>query len=98
MTGSLTGLHLFHKHFDLPLDRILHTEPAYFFRRPDLDMTEADFVAHCAAELEALIEQEGPETIAAFIGEPVMGTGGIVPPPAATGRRSRRSWSVTTSC
>ncbi|SIO28172.1 L-2,4-diaminobutyrate transaminase [Rhodovulum sp. ES.010] len=82
VTGSLTGLHLFHKHFDLPLDRILHTEPAYFFRRPDLDMTEADFVAHCAAELEALIEQEGPETIAAFIGEPVMGTGGIVPPPA----------------
>ncbi|TCP63228.1 L-2,4-diaminobutyrate transaminase [Rhodovulum bhavnagarense] len=82
MTGSLTGLHLFHNKFDLPLDRVLHTEPAYFYRRPDPDMSEADFVAFCAAELEALIEREGADTIAAFIGEPVMGTGGIVPPPA----------------
>jgi L-2,4-diaminobutyrate transaminase len=45
-------------------------------------MSEADFVAHCVAELEALIEREGADTIAAFIGEPVLGTGGIVPPPA----------------
>ena len=45
-------------------------------------MSEADFVAHCAAELEALIAREGADTIAAFIGEPVLGTGGIVPPPA----------------
>ncbi|WP_299625119.1 aspartate aminotransferase family protein [Pelagibius sp.] len=81
-TGSLTGLELFHKKFDLPLDRILHTEAPYYFRRPDLAMSEADFVAHCVRELEALIEREGPETIAAFIGEPVLGTGGIVPPPA----------------
>ena len=45
-------------------------------------MSEAEFVAHCVAELEALIEREGADTIAAFIGEPVLGTGGIVPPPA----------------
>ena len=45
-------------------------------------MTEEQFSAHCAAELEALIEREGADTIAAFIGEPVLGTGGIVPPPA----------------
>ena len=82
MTGSLTGLGLFHRQFDLPLPQVLHTEAPYYFRRPDLDMSEADFVAHCAAELEALIAEEGAETIAAFIGEPVMGTGGIVPPPA----------------
>ena len=82
VTGSLTGLELFHKKFDLPLDRVLHTEAPYYFRRPDLDMTEADFVAFCVAQLEQLIEREGPETIAAFIGEPVLGTGGIVPPPA----------------
>ncbi len=44
-------------------------------------MSEADFVAHCVAELEALIAREGADTIAAFIGEPVLGTGGIVPPP-----------------
>jgi L-2,4-diaminobutyrate transaminase len=82
MTGSLTGLELFHKKFDLPLTQVIHTEAPYYFGRPDLNMSEADFVAHCVAELEALIEREGADTIAAFIGEPVLGTGGIVPPPA----------------
>nr|WP_295468173.1 aspartate aminotransferase family protein [Mesorhizobium sp.] len=82
VTGSLTGLKLFHDKFDLPLDRIVHTEAPYYFRRPDLSMSEADFVAHCANELETLIACQGADTIAAFIGEPVLGTGGIVPPPA----------------
>ncbi|MBM9593959.1 aspartate aminotransferase family protein [Roseitranquillus sediminis] len=82
MTGSLTGLHLFHKKFDLPLSQVIHTEAPYYFRRPDTAMSEAQFTAHCVAELEALIEREGADTIAAFIGEPVLGTGGIVPPPA----------------
>ena len=82
VTGSLTGLKLFHDKFDLPLDRIMHTTAPDYFRRADRAMSEADFVAHCAAELEALIAREGADTIAAFIGEPVLGTGGIVPPPA----------------
>ncbi|HKK96763.1 MAG TPA: aspartate aminotransferase family protein [Marivita sp.] len=81
MTGSLTGLALFHNKFDLPLAQVLHTEAPYYFRRDDLDQSEAQFVAHCVAELEALIAREGAETIAAFIGEPVLGTGGSVPPP-----------------
>lgn len=82
MTGSLTGLELFHNKFDLPLANILHTDAPYYFRRDDLDMSEADFVAQCVASLESLIEKEGPDTIAAFIGEPILGTGGIVPPPS----------------
>ena len=82
LTGSLTGLELFHKKFDLPLAQVIHTDAPYYFRRPDADMTEAQFTAHLIAELEALIEREGADTIAAFIGEPVLGTGGIVPPPA----------------
>ena len=81
MTGSLTGLGLFHAKFDLPLDRVLHTEAPYYYRRPDAAMSEAQFTAHCVAALEELIEAEGADTIAAFIGEPVLGTGGIVPPP-----------------
>ena len=81
MTGSLTGLDLFHQKFDLPLAQVIHTEAPYYFRRDDLNMTEAQFVAHCAAELEALIAREGADNIAAFIAEPVLGTGGIVPPP-----------------
>jgi len=82
MTGSLTGLELFHKKFDLPLSQVLHTEAPYYFRRADTAQSEADFVAHCAAELESMIDREGADTIAAFIAEPLLGTGGIVPPPA----------------
>jgi L-2,4-diaminobutyrate transaminase len=82
VTGSLTGLELFHKKFDLPLAQVIHTDAPYYYRRPNLDMSEEAFTAYCASELEALIEREGPDTIAAFIGEPVLGTGGIVPPPA----------------
>tara|TARA_R110002074_G_scaffold58286_2_gene142925 strand:- start:2125 stop:3495 length:1371 start_codon:yes stop_codon:yes gene_type:complete len=82
MTGSLTGLELFHKKFDLPLAQVLHTDAPYYFRRENPDQTEAKFTAQCVASLEALIEREGADTIAAFIGEPVLGTGGIVPPPA----------------
>lgn len=82
MTGSLTGLHMFHRKFDLPLAQVIHTEAPYYFRRGNPDQSEDQFVQHCADELEALIEREGADTIAAFIGEPVLGTGGIVPPPA----------------
>jgi L-2,4-diaminobutyrate transaminase len=82
ITGSLTGLKLFHDKFGLPMAEVIHTEAPYYFRRPRAEMSEAEFTAHCAAELEALIEREGADTIGAFIGEPILGTGGIVPPPA----------------
>ena len=81
MTGSLTGLAVFHNNFDLPRAPILHTEAPYFYRRPDRSMTEEQFSADCAAKLEEMILAEGPDTIAAFIGEPILGTGGLVPPP-----------------
>ena len=81
MTGSLTGLALFHSHFDLPRAPVLHTEAPYFFRRADRNQSEEQFSAHCAEKLEEMILAEGPDTIAAFIGEPILGTGGIVPPP-----------------
>ena len=82
MTGSLTGLELFHKKFDLPLAQVIHTDAPYYFRRDDAGLSEEAFSAQCAARLEELILAEGPDTVAAFIGEPVLGTGGIVPPPA----------------
>ena len=81
MSGSLTGLSLFHQKFDLPFDTVRHTTSPYWFRRDDLGMSEEQFSAKCAADLEELIEAEGADTIAAFIAEPMLGTGGIVPPP-----------------
>ena len=81
LTGSLTGLELFHKKFDLPIAPVIHTEAPYYFHRSDQSQSEAQFIAYCVAQLEALIETEGADTIAAFIGEPILGTGRIVPPP-----------------
>jgi len=82
MTGSLTGLELFHNKFDLPLSQVIHTEAPYYLRRATAGMSEEEFSAGCATKLEEMILAEGPDTVAAFIGEPVLGTGGIVPPPA----------------
>lgn len=81
-SGSLTGLPAFHAHFDLPIERIMHTTAPIYYRRPDDGMSEEDFSRYCAEQLEALVLREGPDTIAALFAEPVLGTGGIVPPPA----------------
>lgn len=80
MSGSLTGLTLFHKKFDLPLDTVRHTTAPYYYQREDASLSELEFSAKCAADLEEMIAREGADTIAAFIAEPVIGTGGIVPP------------------
>ena len=90
-TGSLTGLDIFHKKFDLPIDNIIHTEAPYYFRRKNLDQTEEQFSDHCAKELKSLIQKEGAENIAAFIAEPMLGTGGIVPPPKGYWKKFNRS-------
>ena len=81
VSGSMTGLKAYHARFHLPLDGFLHTLAPYHLHRPDPDLSGDEFRDHLIAELETLIEAEGPDTIAAFIGEPVMGTGGIIPPP-----------------
>lgn len=80
--GSLTGLPAFHKHFDLPISGILHTSNPHYYRYAEGDETEATFSSRLASELEELIMREGPETIAAFIAEPVMGAGGVIVPPS----------------
>ena len=81
MTGSMTGLPAFHNSFNLPMDDIKHTlAPHYYWEAKD-GMSEIEFSKYCAEELERKILEEDPDTIGAFIGEPVLGTGGIVPPP-----------------
>ncbi|WP_342069281.1 aminotransferase class III-fold pyridoxal phosphate-dependent enzyme [Yoonia algicola] len=81
VSGSMTGLAAYHARFHLPLDGFLHTHCPHYLRRPDRDMTEAQHLDFLITELEAMIMDEGPETICAFIGEPAMGTGGLMPPP-----------------
>ena len=81
VAASLTGLPYNHKSFDLPVGRILHTSMPHFWRAAHDGETEGEFTARLARELEELIMREGPETIAAFIAEPVMGAGGVIVPP-----------------
>jgi L-2,4-diaminobutyrate transaminase len=81
VTGSLTGLPFFHEFFDLPLELVRHTTTPHYYRMSNDGESELDFSKRCARELEDLILAEGPDTVGAFIGEPVLGTGGIIPPP-----------------
>ena len=79
---SLSGLPYMHARFDAPLERFLHTRKPHFYREGVVGETEADFSARMASDLDALIRMEGPETVGAFVGEPLMGAGGVIPPPA----------------
>jgi 4-aminobutyrate---pyruvate transaminase len=80
-TASLTGLQNNHRDFDLPIANILHTSCPHHYRFARPGETEEAFASRLAAELEELIVREGPETVAAFIAEPVMGAGGVMVPP-----------------
>ena len=80
-SASLTGLPNNHRSFDLPLAGVLHTSCPHYRLFAQAGETELAFSARCAAELEEMIVREGPDTIAAFIGEPVMGAGGVIVPP-----------------
>ncbi|MEM8793416.1 MAG: aminotransferase [Pseudomonadota bacterium] len=81
VSASLTGLPYNHNSFDLPFDFVKHTTTPHFWREGQEGETEAEFVARLAKDLEDLILAEGPETVAAFIAEPVMGAGGVIVPP-----------------
>ena len=79
--GSLTGLPYVHQDFDLPVPGILHTDCPHHYRFSEAGETEEDFATRLAHNLEKLILKEGPDTVAAFIAEPVMGAGGVIVPP-----------------
>jgi 4-aminobutyrate--pyruvate transaminase len=81
VAASLTGLPLNHGSFDIPFDFVRHTSTPHFWREGKAGETEAEFVARMAADLEEMILAEGPDTVAAFIAEPVMGAGGVIVPP-----------------
>ncbi len=80
--ASLTGLPVNHADFDLPIAGVVHAECPYYYRNAIDGESEEDFATRMAAQLEELIIREDPDTVAAFIAEPVMGAGGVVVPPA----------------
>jgi len=81
VAASLTGLPGNHRDFDLPLPGFLHAGCPHHYRFAHDGESEEEFATRLAAELDALIVKEGPDTVAAFIAEPVMGAGGVIVPP-----------------
>ncbi len=80
-SASLTGLPNNHRDFDLPIAKIVHTGCPHHYRFAQPGESEEGFASRLAEELDALIVREGPDTVAAFIAEPVMGAGGVIVPP-----------------
>ena len=81
VAASLTGLAGNHRDFDLPLPGFLHAGCPHHYRFAHDGESEDEFATRLAEELDALIVKEGPDTVAAFIAEPVMGAGGVIVPP-----------------
>jgi 4-aminobutyrate--pyruvate transaminase len=81
--ASITGVPANHTAFDLPISGFLHTGMPHFYRFGRSGESEEAFATRCAAELEDLILAEGPDTVAAFFAEPVMGAGGVIVPPTS---------------
>lgn len=81
MAARISGLPAMHRSFNLPDCNVLHTGRPHYYRDGRPGESEGEFVARLVLDLEELIQAEGPETIAAFIAEPVMGAGGVITPP-----------------
>lgn len=80
-SASLTGLPNNHRDFDLPIAGVLHTDCPNYYRDAQPGETEDEFTTRMAANLEKMIIEEDPDTVAAFIAEPIMGAGGVIIPP-----------------
>jgi len=81
-TASLTHLPANHRDFDLPIAGIFHADCPHYYTQAQEGESEAQFTARLVENFEKLILKEGPDTIAAFVAEPVMGAGGVLLPPA----------------
>ena len=80
-SASLTGLAFAHTDFDLPIARVLHTDCPHYYRGAQPGEDEETYAARLSDNLEQMILREGPDTVAAFFAEPVMGAGGVIVPP-----------------
>lgn len=80
--ASLTGIFRNHRDFDLPIENIVHTDCPHYYRYGREGESEEAFSTRMAEQLEQTILREGPETVAAFVAEPIMGAGGVLMPPA----------------
>ncbi len=78
---SLGGMKAMHEQGDLPVPGVEHVRQPYWYNE-GRDMTPEAFGLACAKAIEDKILEVGPENVAAFIGEPAQGAGGVIIPPA----------------
>lgn len=90
LAHTLTGIKITHHGFDLAPDLVHYLSAPYFYRNGG-DMSEAEFCDHLMEEVEAKILALGPDNVACFIAEPIMGAGGVIVPPKGY---QRRSWEL----
>jgi putrescine aminotransferase len=79
--ASLGGMKGMHEQGGLPIPGIVHIDQPYWFENGD-ELSREDFGLACARQLEAKIIELGADRVAAFIGEPVQGAGGVIVPPS----------------
>jgi 4-aminobutyrate--pyruvate transaminase len=79
--ASMSGIATMHQHFDLPIPGVVRVACPHLYQYGLPGETESQFVDRLARELEDTILREGPQTVAAFIAEPVQGAGGVIVPP-----------------
>jgi len=77
--ASLGGMSAMHAQGGLPIPDIVHIEQPYWFEN-GIDVTPAEYGLRAARRLAEKIEAIGPERVAAFIGEPIQGAGGVIIP------------------
>ena len=77
----MTGMQFYQANMNLPVGGILHAGVPHHYWGAEPGESEQQFSSRRARELDEMIVREGPETVGAFIAEPVLGTGGIIPPP-----------------
>lgn len=80
--ASLCGLPANHQDFDLPIPNIYHTDCPHAYRFANPGETDEEFATRLAENLEKMILEEEPDTVAAFFAEPILGAGGVLVPPA----------------
>ena len=80
-SASLTGLASLHRDYDLPISGVLHARAPYRLWESQPKESDAAFSSRLATELDSIIVAEGPDTVAAFIAEPVQAAGGVIVPP-----------------
>ncbi len=80
--ASLTGIPVYHKAWDLPMHDVIHVSCPHHYRFAKDGESEDAFCNRLVAEIEDVIKREGADTIGAFIAEPILGTGGVIIPPA----------------